>query len=445
MRPHRGRGIAVVGIRWVVPVLGLSVWLAFSGPAAGADVMRHGAHRYQSASVGRMASPAPAALTLANVGVIHEDTQVPDRSYTGYPVTVNTGCGNSTAFVCFNMAGLGAFTTTVVSPLQPGHVYSFPDDGALTVTAGGETCGEFQGTSGGYSAQMELDQFVFNQGISTFAAQFSCSNADITIGGTIAYNMANSTPKAGYYLYDNFGNTANFGNDGYLNYLGDPGFFALNQPIVGMATTPDGGGYWMTAGDGGVFSFGDAPFYGSTGNIRLNKPVVGMAATPDGKGYWFVASDGGIFTYGDAGFYGSTGNVRLNQPIVGMATTPDGKGYWLVASDGGIFSFGDAPFFGSTGNIRLNKPVVGMAATPDGKGYWFVASDGGIFSYGDAGFYGSTGNVRLDQPITGMLPSPDGGGYLLVADDAGVFAFGDAPFAGSLGGQGITGVIGLAR
>jgi hypothetical protein len=33
-------------------------------------------------------------------------------------------------------------------------------------------------------------------------------------------------------------------------------------------------------------------------------PIVGMAATPDGKGYWPVANDGGIFTYGDATFYG---------------------------------------------------------------------------------------------------------------------------------------------
>ncbi len=43
---------------------------------------------------------------------------------------------------------------------------------------------------------------------------------------------------------------------------------------------------------------------GSTGNIKLNKPVVGMANTPDGNGYWLVASDGGIFAYGDAKFYG---------------------------------------------------------------------------------------------------------------------------------------------
>ena len=46
-----------------------------------------------------------------------------------------------------------------------------------------------------------------------------------------------------------------------------------------MAATPDGGGYWMVASDGGIFAFGDAAFFGSTGNITLNKAVVGMAST----------------------------------------------------------------------------------------------------------------------------------------------------------------------
>ncbi|MHB1913032.1 MAG: hypothetical protein ACYCTI_13395 [Acidimicrobiales bacterium] len=41
--------------------------------------------------------------------------------------------------------------------------------------------------------------------------------------------------------------------------------------------------------------------------------------SPDGAGYWLVASDGGIFSYGDAPFPGSTGAIRLAQPIVGMA------------------------------------------------------------------------------------------------------------------------------
>jgi hypothetical protein len=47
-----------------------------------------------------------------------------------------------------------------------------------------------------------------------------------------------------------------------------------------MAPTPDGGGYWLVASDGGVFSFGDAPFEGSTGGLVLEKPVVGMADGP---------------------------------------------------------------------------------------------------------------------------------------------------------------------
>ena len=88
-----------------------------------------------------------------------------------------------------------------------------------------------------------------------------------------------------------------------------------------------------------------------------------MASTPDGHGYWLVASDGGIFSFGDASFFGSTGAIHLNKPIVGMASTPDAQGYWLVASDGGIFSFGDATFDGSTGGIVLNKPIVGVAAS----------------------------------------------------------------------------------
>ena len=55
-----------------------------------------------------------------------------------------------------------------------------------------------------------------------------------------------------------------------------------------MAATPDGQGYWEVASDGGIFAFGDARFFGSMGGTPLNQPVVGMAATPDGAatGRW---------------------------------------------------------------------------------------------------------------------------------------------------------------
>jgi ribosomal protein L24E len=188
----------------------------------------------------------------------------------------------------------------------------------------------------------------------------------------------------------------------------------------------------MVSSDGGVFTFGDAPFYGSMGGTRLTQPVVAMAADPATGGYWLVASDGGVFSF-DAPFYGSTGAIRLNQPVVGMAATPSGHGYWLVAADGGIFTFGDAKYYGSMGATHLNRPVVGMAASPSGQGYWLVASDGGIFTFGDAPFMGSTGSVHLNRPITGMAPSPSGSGYWLVASDGGLFTFGDAPYLGSTG------------
>ena len=169
--------------------------------------------------------------------------------------------------------------------------------------------------------------------------------------------------------------------------------------------------------------FGDAGFFGSTGAVRLNRPIVGMAATPSGRGYWLVAADGGVFAFGDAGFYGSTGGVHLDQPIVGVAATPSGRGYWLVAADGGVFAFGDAGFYGSTGGMRLDEPVVGMAATPSGRGYWLVASDGGVFTFGDAGFYGSTGGVRLNRADgVGMAATPSGRGYWFVGADGGVFS-----------------------
>ncbi len=102
--------------------------------------------------------------------------------------------------------------------------------------------------------------------------------------------------------------------------------------------------------------------------------MVGMATTSDGNGYWLVASDGGIFSYGDAAFYGSMGGQRLNAPIVGMAATSDAKGYWLVATDGGVFSFGAAGFYGSLGGQSLGYPITAIEAAPTSTGYWLLPS-----------------------------------------------------------------------
>ena len=228
-------------------------------------------------------------------------------------------------------------------------------------------------------------------------------------------------PDSSYWLVASDGGIFSFGN---AQFFGSTGALALNKPVVAMAATPDGGGYYLVAQDGGVFAFGDAAFAGSMGGQPLVAPVVGMAVDPAG-GYWEVAQDGGVFAFG-APFHGSMGAVPLDQPIVGIAATPDGGGYYLVAQDGGVFAFGDAGFFGSMGGRPLAAPVVGMAATHDGRGYWLVASDGGIFSFGDAAFAGSMGGQPLVAPVVGMAATPDGGGYWLLASDGGIFSFGDA-------------------
>jgi len=75
---------------------------------------------------------------------------------------------------------------------------------------------------------------------------------------------------------------------------------------------------------------------GRCGGTHLNQPIVGIAASPNGKGYWLVASDGGAFSFGDAGFEGSMGGKHLNQPMVATAPNPDGTGYWTVTGDGGV-------------------------------------------------------------------------------------------------------------
>lgn len=229
--------------------------------------------------------------------------------------------------------------------------------------------------------------------------------------------------------------SAAYADPGILHYgdavsYGAPTKTPVSSPVVAMAATHDGKGYWLAGADGSILAYGDAHNYGSAAGYPLYAPIVGMAVTPTGNGYWLVAIDGGVFSFGDARFYGSTGGMRLRQPIVGMASTATGKGYWLVASDGGIFSFGDSRYYGSTGKLKLKQPIVAMAATPTGGGYWLVAADGGIFCFGDALYEGSLGKFIISGWVTGMAPTKTGRGYWLANANGDVYHFGDATFDG---------------
>ena len=191
--------------------------------------------------------------------------------------------------------------------------------------------------------------------------------------GALTFLTGGQDPDGGWSYYPNTTTTPG-STDPDSTALVIQGLLALQKSPTGVlftkgASTPVSAllSYQLTSGNGaGAFFFPPAPSPADT--IATYQAIPALAGLtfpfgPSGSGYWEVASDGGIFTYGEAGYYGSHGATPLNQPIVGIAATPDGKGYWEVASDGGIFTYGDAGYYGSHGATPLNQPIVGIAAS----------------------------------------------------------------------------------
>jgi hypothetical protein len=207
----------------------------------------------------------------------------------------------------------------------------------------------------------------------------------------------------------------------------------LGGPIVSLAATPAGRGYWMVGADGGVFAFGDAPFHGAPAG-QLRSPAIHLEPTPSGKGYWVLSAAGEVFPFGDASFRGQLFPVPVNA--VGLAATPSGLGYWIATADAQVFAFGDAVLQAATGASlpagdgqspppKPAGPTVAIAASPDGKGYWLLGRDGGVFSFG-VPFHGSVGERQPYGKAIDLRPTDSGAGYYVAGSDGAVFAFGDA-------------------
>ena len=239
-------------------------------------------------------------------------------------------------------------------------------------------------------------------------------------------------PAPGYWQVASDGGIFSFGA---AQFYGSTGSTKLNEPVVGMAATGNGGGYWLVASDGGVFAYGNAQFYGSTGSIRLNKPIIGLIPTLDDGGYWLIASDGGVFAYGDAKFYGSLGAGGASSPVTAAAPAFLDGGYWIVDANGQVFSFGNAHFQGQPSWAPGGYRITGMAPTASSNGYWLASANGNVADFGDAASYGSMVGTPLNSPVVGMAANADGDGYWLQGSDGGIFAFGHAEFYGSMGGR----------
>ncbi len=224
---------------------------------------------------------------------------------------------------------------------------------------------------------------------------------------------------------------------GNLPYCGGLRNSVLPEPVVSMASTPDGRGYWLLLSDGSVYAFGDAQWYGDLrssswhgGPVPPGAPVVGIAASPDGRGYFIVAGDGSVYAFGDAVYHGSRGGEWTNGAVVAMAVDAATGGYWILTANGAVYGE-DAPDYGSPSRHPLASAAVAMAAAPGGTGYWVVSRDGAVYAYGTA-LHAPTSDRHLGSPIVGIAASPTGDGFWLATASGGIVRFGEAGWYGQV-------------
>ena len=359
-----------------------------------------------------------------------------------------------------------SFTVGAISPTAP-SITNLPSNptyspgGGFTATVSTDSNGTKSVTSStpGVCTASGLVVSYVSAGQCTLTAQVAASATYAVASGTAqSFTVAKvapstptptPTPTHGYWLVGSDGGIFSFGQ---AQFYGSTGSLQLQRPVVGIVPTSDHGGYWLDASDGGVFSYGDTQFYGSIPGLglhpagsglpnSLNAPIVGMVPSADDGGYFMVASDGGVFAFGDAHFAGSCPGIGgCSGAAVAVMPDASGNGYWLVTQTGSVYTFGDASYFGAPGNT--GSPVTSAVRTPNGAGYWILFADGTVYDYGDASNYGdAAGSFGGSNPATAIFATSDSGGYWIASANGTVEQYGDAPNDGGMSGTHLNGSI----
>ena len=236
-----------------------------------------------------------------------------------------------------------------------------------------------------------------------------------------------------------FGGAANFGGEESSH---------LAAPIVGMAVTPDGRGYWLVAQDGSVFPFGDARYFGSLSGKPYTSAhdVIAIVSTRDGGGYWLCDASGIVTAFGDAQPIPSLLWWKAQHaPIVGFAVMSSGKGAWAVNSIGIVYHLGPSPLYGNLRDKTGGVPIVGMARAPNSKGYWLVNAKGYVTSFGSASPAVPPPAILANKgAVVGMTAAPVAG-YWAVSS-TGYVVPGGVPSRGGLARRsGPTAIVAIAR
>ena len=267
-----------------------------------------------------------------------EPTSSSHSPATGFEVFAGTSSGGeSTTPSSCSVALTGASTSCTITGLSPSSNYFFyvkatnsagssaPSNEVSAVTTTPPLAPVVQATPTTTSSSVTLTWTEPTSSTSSPATGFevfagTSSGGESTTPSSCSVALSSSStsctitglsPSSNYYFYVEATNSA--GSSAPSNEVS-----AVTGASVSSPHLYTGAGYYLTANDGGVFAFGDAPFVGSAANMNLDKPIVGISSTPDGKGYWLVASDGGVFAFGDAPFVGAATSLNLKQPISGV-------------------------------------------------------------------------------------------------------------------------------
>jgi hypothetical protein len=148
------------------------------------------------------------------------------------------------------------------------------------------------------------DGGVFNFG----SADFFGSAVGTVVGAAV--DMAITPTGEGYWILGEGGHIYSFGD---ATYYGNATPIASGDKAVAMAARPQGDGYWIVTEKGEIFGKGAAvawPAMVSNGDwpaakAALSDPITAVDVVSTGDGILLAAGDGGIFSFGTAPFEGS--------------------------------------------------------------------------------------------------------------------------------------------
>jgi hypothetical protein len=157
-----------------------------------------------------------------------------------------------------------------------------------------------------------------------------------------------------------------------------------HQRVVSVATHR-GGGFWVLTSTGHVAAFGGAPFLGEPNyGFDIARSI---AAMPDGNGYVVLDGFGGLTRYGSAGRLPTGGPYWPGWDIANdIDVSPDGTSYVILDGWGGVHAVGALSQVGNRdGSYWRGWDIArDVEVMPDGRGWIVLDGWGGLHPSGSA-------------------------------------------------------------